>query len=243
MKIGLLFDYDGVLVPIDKRAFEDNISIDLSKTLDKLRRNYAIGIISGRDCRFLHRVIPGLHGYACIDGLEIHGGGYIVLDESVFSDKPKVLVELSLEIKNILKGNIGIHISKTFNNIPVRITIYWDVGKKPDNLGEFIRKALEKGLVVLEPVKWGEYAEFIEIRTSRRNKADAVRVLKTLLGLDRVVYFGDSLSDIPAFNEADVSILVKHEYNKDIDVKVDYIVERNNIIEWLSQCKDKLSRF
>lgn len=61
--------------------------------------------------------------------------------------------------------------------------------------------------------------------------------------MNRVVYFGDSLSDIPAFNEADVSILVKHEYNKDIDVKVDYIVERNNIIEWLSQCKDKLSRF
>ena len=47
--------------------------------------------------------------------------------------------------------------------------------------------------------------------------------------MNRVVYFGDSLSDIPAFNEADVSILVKHEYNKDIDVEVDYVVGINLI--------------
>ncbi|MEM4036932.1 MAG: hypothetical protein QW700_03915, partial [Desulfurococcaceae archaeon] len=75
------------------------------------------------------------------------------------------------------------------------------------------------------------------VHVARRSKREAVRVLKALLEVDTVVYFGDTASDIPAFAEADVSVLIRHEFNKDLNIEVDYVIEVGRLPSWVKEMK------
>ncbi|MFN3805508.1 MAG: hydrolase, partial [Pyrobaculum sp.] len=90
------------------------------------------------------------------------------------------------------------------------VTVDWrDVGSPPAGLEEALARAESMGFVV---VRYRRHP-FADIYASRRDKGDAVRLLKALLGVTHVVYLGDSENDLPAWRLADVKILVRHKYN------------------------------
>ncbi|MGB9816463.1 MAG: hypothetical protein ACPLQS_02550 [Desulfurococcaceae archaeon] len=236
MRVGLFFDFDGVLAPITENPLDVSVPSIMMNTIRSMQREYTIAVISGRDCPFLYNRIPGLNGYACIFGLEIHGGGYTVLDdEAYFSDKPRIISELAFRIEKIIGDRGGLILGRTLTGVPIGMSVYWYLDKgKPVELDELIEEAKKSKLVVNPISRWGNVAEFIEIHVSKRTKGESLRILKTLLGVDKVVYFGDSYRDIPAFNEADIRVLVKHEYNSSLsNVNVDYVVNQAELPQWL----------
>jgi hydroxymethylpyrimidine pyrophosphatase-like HAD family hydrolase len=59
--------------------------------------------------------------------------------------------------------------------------------------------------------------------------------VRGLLGVERIYYFGDSENDLPAFQEADVKILVLNPYNKHLVsvLNFDHVVEYGSLARWL----------
>lgn len=236
----LFFDYDGVLAPITPSPLSSGVYPELMTVIKSLQNeNFKVAVISGRDCPFLYENVPGLDGYACVFGLEIHGGGYTVLDEEVYRGvKPRALEDLAPRVKNILGENVGIIFGRTLSGIPLGMSVYWfkNAGK-PANLDVFANEALARGLVVYDIAKWGDFAEYVDVHVAKRSKREAVRILKTLLEVNEVVYFGDTVNDIPAFAEADVSVLVKHEFNENLNIEADYIVKVKDLPSWVNSIK------
>ncbi|MEM0000402.1 MAG: hypothetical protein QXP03_02790 [Desulfurococcaceae archaeon] len=238
--IALFFDYDGVLAPITPSPLSSGVYPELISVIKSLQNEgFKVAVISGRDCPFLYEKVPGLDGYACVFGLEVHGGGYVVLDEEVYRGvKPRAIEDLASKVKTILGDRVGAIFGRTLTGVPLGMSVYWfkDAGK-PANLEVFISEALARGLVVYDIAEWGNFAEYVDVHVARRSKREAVRVLKALLEVDTVVYFGDTASDIPAFAEADVSVLIRHEFNKDLNIEVDYVIEVGRLPSWVKEMK------
>lgn len=240
--VGFFFDYDGVLAPITSTPSGGGPDLELVSVVRSLSSEHAVAVVSGRECRYLIDRIPGLGGYACVYGLEIIAGGYVVVDEEAYLGvKPKYVEELATEIAREFSGRVGMIVGKTLQGVPVGISIYWSLNSgRPRELEHVIEKARGKGLIVYDVMKWGDYAEFMDIHIARRSKDEAIRILKTLLRVNKVVYFGDSYSDIPAFKEADVRILVRHKHNNDLRIETEYVVSANELAEWIASHKEEL---
>ncbi|MEM4482043.1 MAG: HAD hydrolase family protein, partial [Desulfurococcaceae archaeon] len=185
---------------------------------------------SAKDCWFLKKNVPHfIHGLSCINGGEVIASGYIILDESLINSSLscafKELMEessrlgIKVEIKRSILGYIG------------GLSLNWrDLGSRPAEIENLIVKAESYGLYVVDhPNLW-----FVDFYASRRNKGDSVRILKALLGVDKVVYFGDSHNDIPAFRESNISVLVEHNYNRDFNpLYIKYRVRLEELARWL----------
>jgi len=238
----LFFDYDGVLAPITADPVNSSVRADIAQLVRDLRREFKVTVVSGRDCPFLYRNLPGLDGYACVFGLEIHGGGYAVLDEEVYRGvKPRLLEELSAAARRLLGDSAGVIYGRTLSGVLVGVSIYWFVSRgKPALLEVLVKEAAARGLVIYDVAKWGDFAEYIDIHVARRSKRESIRVLKALLGVDRVVYFGDSYNDIPAFEEADARVFVKHEFNRGLEVDADYVVDAESLSAWIAKNAEAL---
>ncbi|MFN3268033.1 MAG: trehalose-phosphatase [Zestosphaera sp.] len=234
-RTGFFFDYDGVLAPITSNPSGGTPDPELINTIKSLSSEHAVAVVSGRDCRYLLERVSGLSGYACVYGLEIVAKGYVVVDEEAYLGvKPKYIEELASEITEKLSEKVGIIVGRTLQGVPLGMSIYWSLRNgRPRELEYIAEKARSKGLVVYDVMRWGDYAEFMDIHVARRSKDEAIRILKTLLDVDKVVYFGDSYSDIPAFKEADVGVLVKHKHNNDLRVEADYVVDARKLVKWL----------
>jgi hydroxymethylpyrimidine pyrophosphatase-like HAD family hydrolase len=68
---------------------------------------------------------------------------------------------------------------------------------------------------------------------SRKNKGEAVKMLKAILNLEKLIYAGDGENDIPAFKVADIAVLVRHEFNQELELDVDYEVKFEELSKWL----------
>lgn len=236
-KIGFFFDYDGVLAPITYSPSGGAPDPKLIGVIKSLNSEHAVAVVSGRDCGYLLERLPRVSGYACVYGLEILAGGYVVVDEEVYKGvKPEYVRELATEITAKFSDKMGIIVGKTLQGVPLGMSIYWLLGSgRPRELEYIAEKARSRGLIVYDVMKWGDYAEFMDIHVARRSKDEAVRILRALLNVSKVVYFGDSHSDIPAFREADVRILVRHGHNSDLNTETDYVVNANELAEWLAK--------
>lgn len=241
-KIGLFFDYDGVLAPITQSPVASRVPPVMLNIIRELQRDFEVAVVSGRDCPFLYENTPDLDGYACIYGLEVHGGNYAVLDEELYRGvKPRILEKLASRAMGTLGDGAGVILGKTLTGVPAGMSIYWYTNRGlPHGLNSIVDEARSSGLAVYDVMKWGDYAEFIDIHVARRSKRDAVRVLRALLEVDRVVYFGDSISDLPALAEADVSVFVKHRYNGHLEVAANYVVNAEDLGNWLIRNKHNL---
>ncbi|MEM4487921.1 MAG: trehalose-phosphatase [Desulfurococcaceae archaeon] len=244
LRVGLFFDYDGVLAPITRDPLGNSVSPNMRRAIEALSKHYAISIVSGRDCPYLHERVPGLLGYACVFGLEIHGGGYIVLDREVyFGSKSTHISNIYANLGNILKGKFGAIYGRTLGGTPLGLSVYWLLEEgRPKGVDVLLEEAKRAGLYVSNISKWGNFAEYVDIHLTRRTKQESVRILKTLINIDRVIYFGDAESDFPAFNEADVSVFIKHQYNTvPNEINVDYVVDYNDLPLWILRNINKIS--
>ncbi|MEM4437234.1 MAG: HAD-IIB family hydrolase [Pyrobaculum sp.] len=207
--IGLFADYDGTLVPPEETRKAPGPPEAVDAALRELSRYIKFAVVTSKACDFVKTRIPYAHGYGCINGIEIAAGGYVAVAE----DLNRELEKLSLVFKQL---DVYVEEKWTSTGVLAGVTIDWrDGGKPPVLLERVLAEAESRGLFVL---RYGRHP-FVDIYASRRNKGDAVRILKSLLGLDYVVYLGDSENDRPAWEVADVKILVRHSYNSHIKTK------------------------
>ena len=66
----------------------------------------------------------------------------------------------------------------------------------------------------------------LDITSSKSNKGDAVRALKNILGIDRVVCFGDNINDIPMFEACDECYAVANAC-MELKAKADRVIGSN----------------
>ncbi|MEZ0394138.1 MAG: HAD-IIB family hydrolase [Desulfurococcaceae archaeon] len=209
-RVGLFFDFDGTLSSLGARREEARVRPDVAAVLERLSERFVIAVVSSKDCWFLReRLQPFVRGLACINGLEIVAGGYIAHDEALMKAELVRAIE-ELRDEALATGTV-VEVKRSLLGTTAGLSIDWRGAERPEGLDALLERAKHMGLNVLEyPGLW-----FVDIYPSKRNKGDAVRILRALLGVDKVVYFGDSANDVPAFDEADVGIFVEHEHNKD----------------------------
>lgn len=227
--IGYYFDFDGTLSPIDVDRSVARPPPEALEMLRYLSERYAVAVISSKDCHFLMERLPRVHGLGCINGGEVVGGGYVAVDELIYNGGlTKVLADILKMLKEC--AECYVEEKRTLQGVLAGASVDWRAsGIMPSNLKEVLTLAKSRGLSVLT---YGNQP-FVDVYVTNRGKDSAVRILKTFLGVSKVVYVGDGENDIPAFKVADVRILVRHEYNKGLITESDYEVSFEKLPRWL----------
>lgn len=202
-RVGLFSDYDGTLVPPERTRVDPKPPEEIDAVLRELAKYVKLAVVTSKACDFVKPRVPYAHGYACINGVEVVAGGYVAVAEDLGGGIERLLPSLR-------RLDAYVEEKRTTGGRLAGVTIDWrDSGRPPGGLEELLKEAEASGLSVL---RYGRHP-FVDIYATRRNKGDAVRILKALLGVHYVVYLGDSENDIPAWELADVKILVRHRHN------------------------------
>lgn len=238
--LGLFFDYDGVLSPLNVERSQAFPSRDRLEMLSRLRsRGVVVAVISSKDCPFLMSRSLDVDAVACVNGLEIRVPGYVVVDERVLD--PSKQVEFS-KLVEMIEGAVGreayVERKRLSLGTLVGASVDWrSRGAEPSNLREVVNSVRRSGF----PVKWSPGEPFVDIYMVEVEKDLALKFLRRVLDVRKVVYFGDSLRDVPAFNVSDVKVFVRHSSNKDIRIgQVDYIVDYEELPKWVMLHVDAL---
>ncbi|MCX8186174.1 MAG: HAD-IIB family hydrolase [Sulfolobales archaeon] len=228
-EVGLFFDFDGTLSPLNVRRDEAGIRKELTDVLMKLSSSYTLVVVSSKDCYFLMSKAPFFHSYICVNGLEILTNNYILLDPSLTR---KHLVDAVNNVKTLASKMLEVYVEekRSLTKALLGLSVEWvEINKAPEGLDEVITAARGGGLTVIEY----SLNPFIDIYISNKNKGDAVKALKSLLELGEVIYVGDSENDIPAFKVCDRAVLVRHKYNEGLTADVDHEVPYEELHRWL----------
>ena len=231
-RTGFFFDYDGTLSPADvdrEYAYPPKKNIEMIGFLRS--RGHPVFIVSSKDCEFLLSRSLGVEGLACVNGVEIRARGYVLLDEKILdSERARVFNRLVEEAIELVRGDAYIELKRIATREVVGLGIDWrGRGLEPRNLSRVVEIFEKSGFYI----RRGDSMPFIDIYMISKRKSEAVEILRRLFSLEKVVYFGDSSGDEDAFRAADTSVLVRHRYNKDLSIKVDYEVNFEELSEWV----------
>lgn len=225
----IVTDLDGTLWPLDTPR--DRVSPP-REIIEEIRRVGRLVIATSKDCLFARQVIPGAEAYICVNGAEIIIDGLVCLDREVLDRRDAILrvfeaakrLDAYIEEKRSVTGNL------------IGISIDW-LGRPRPDLSHILTEARELGLSIYEP----QGAHFVDIIASKRDKGFGVRLLRQTVCRDvPVVYIGDGENDVPGFMEADLRILVRHEYNTHLSVPGAIEVRRNELPEIIRRIRSEL---
>jgi hydroxymethylpyrimidine pyrophosphatase-like HAD family hydrolase len=205
----ILLDYDGTISPIDveeKMAFP---SKDVLDAIKYAKRKVRVALVSTKACDVLIKKVDELDAYSCIGGAEV-----------LFNDRSCIDVDLvekqdnALEIINMIKNDyevskVKVEVKRTLSGLIAGFSIDWRFSKKPSSLEKILNKSMLSGMRVIVY----ENHPFVDILLSKKDKGDSVEFLRKIFNADKVVYFGDSENDLPAFLKSDISVLVLNGYN------------------------------
>lgn len=198
-------DYDGTFTSPDS---PDEPLAEAVEALRNLAEVVPVAVVTTKECAYVENKVPFAKAYACVNGIEVKAGGYVAVADDLRSG--------ALETMRTRLEALGAQLKRTSRGELAGATIDWRRRPgPPSGLAEALAEAEELGLSV---VKYSGHP-FVDIYASRKNKGDAVKVLKALLGANYVVYIGDSENDIPAWLAADVRIIVRHKYNKALSLE------------------------
>jgi HAD superfamily hydrolase (TIGR01484 family) len=228
-RIGIFFDFDGTLSPLNVCRDDARVRDDVAEVLKELVKYYVVAIVSSKDCYFLRSRTPYISNYVCINGLEILTNDYVVNDSAVLRED---LVRALEDVYSLAKKleNVYVEGKRSLLGPLLGVSIDWrGFEGVPKGLEEVVEVATSKGLNVINY----RYNPFVDIYISKRDKGEGVKVLRSLLNLGKLIYVGDGENDIPAFKLADISVLVRHEFNQELKVGVNFEVRFEELSRWL----------
>ncbi|MGC9118819.1 MAG: HAD hydrolase family protein [Thermoproteus sp.] len=210
MSIALFADLDGTLVPPELMRRDPSLPLELEYALRELAHRIPFAVVTTKECGLAARAVPFAAAYACVNGIEVRAGGYVAIAEGLKS------AELDRVLRSAGTLDALVEAKRTWDGRLAGVTIDWrERGVPPRGLEQVLNTAASLGLKV---VRYSRHP-FVDIYGADVDKGRAVRLLKALLGVEHVVYMGDSENDLPAWAEADVRIVVRHALNRDLPVE------------------------
>lgn len=232
-QIGFFFDYDGVLSPVESERSRAYPSSDRLEMISYLRSiKVMVAVVSGKDCPFLMERGLNVDAIACVNGLEIRIPGYVVIDERVLNvSKQTEFSGFVSEVERVVGREAYVEKKRISLGPAIGISIDWrSKGGKPHKLREIMYLAEKSGFAV----SYAAGEPFIDIHIVKSEKDLAVSFLRKIFDIKKVVYFGDSQRDLPAFKVSDVRVFVKHGSNEGIVLDlVDYTVSYDALSKWV----------
>jgi HAD superfamily hydrolase (TIGR01484 family) len=206
-------DYDGTLCALELPREDAFISPRLRRVLIKVSKQTKLAIVTTKDLAFVKDRVPFAHGFAASCGLELQVGEKVVVDERAREPNKKLERAYEDTLKTILRirDNIMIERKETEDGDLLAFCIDWRLSRNWDEAHKKSIPALalckEAGLHVVE----SDISPYANIYPFEIDKGTAFTRLRTEMGITgRVIYFGDSEADDPAFQVADISVGVKH---------------------------------
>jgi len=205
-RAAVCLDFDGTLAPIVDDPGEAYVHPDAGSVLAALGAQFqAVAVVTGRPVRQV-LALGDLEevGRRIADA----GGRLIVLgqygNERWSTDEPRVrsprpprgLATLMTELPQLLEqaGADGAHLEEKGLAVAVHTRRLPDSAAALDRLTPLLEKAAERHGLVLEPGR-----QVVEIRAPGMDKGAAVRSLQKELRADAIVFAGDDLGDVEAF--------------------------------------------
>jgi hydroxymethylpyrimidine pyrophosphatase-like HAD family hydrolase len=202
LKISALFsDYDGTLAPEDVAREASRVPKDVQDALFRLSSSVPIAIVTSKDIGFIRPRAVFAQAWSCVSGLET-----VLSDGRVFAAPVKGLREALEYVKRNDDSGLTLELKHSTTGDVLGFSLDWRNAAPPD---EYIRTTIEAmtrmGLtVVYDPTR-----PYVDFFGAKPDKGRAVRELKRLLGVSgNVLFIGNSITDNPAFEEADVAICV-----------------------------------
>jgi len=213
-------DLDGTLWPLDTPR---NKVAAPREVIDSIKRIGLLIVATSKDCPFAMRVIPEADAYICVNGAEIVAKNHIVLDREVV-EKQKLLETLLNIAKDL---DAFIEEKRSLTGLLIGFSVDWSGKARPD-LTHLVAKAEEHGFNIYEP----RGGHFLDVYASHMNKGIGVRLIKQFMcGESPIVYIGDGENDLPGFAEADLRILIRHEYNTHLSVPGAIEIRRDQLLD------------
>jgi len=229
VSIALFTDLDGTLTPPERGRGE--LPREVDEALQELAKLIPVAIVTTKECSLAAARVPYAAAYACINGAEVKAGGYVAVAEDL---NPETLAHVAKAAERL---DAYVEVKRTTFGSLAGLTIDWrGVGRPPAGLDAVVAEAERRGLTVL---KYGGHP-FVDIYATRRDKGDAVRLLKAFLGVSHVVYMGDSENDIPAWKAADIKIVVRHRYNAHLSAEGAIPIPQEELPNYLRQVANNI---
>ena len=205
--------YEGVVASYEETS---RPRPEVEEVLAELSKNVPVAIVTSESYSFIRpRTERFAWAWACLNGLEVITRDdrvrYLPCGCEIYEREPKVK-----EVLNIARETFGsdevLIVERWSGATLVGLRIDWRKGVDARKLNVIVREATSRGLRVVEY----RQRPYVDILSSGLDRGHAVRMLKSVLGLEEpVMYLGDSESDNPAFREVEVPVAVMHELNRD----------------------------
>ncbi|HUI00090.1 MAG TPA: hypothetical protein VLU99_05440 [Nitrososphaerales archaeon] len=201
---GLFSDYDGTLAPVDVPAASSRIPESVARPLRALGTKVPVAIVTSKDHSFIRPRTPFASAWACVSGLEI-----VMRDGRDYADStPGLPLRQGLDlVRRQAWTAVRLELKRSIDGRLLGFSIDWRGSRPPRRLGQITAELEALGLHLVRDPSW----PFVDVFGAVPDKGRAVARLGRLLAIEGTTLFlGDSLSDNPAFHEADVSIGVDH---------------------------------
>jgi hydroxymethylpyrimidine pyrophosphatase-like HAD family hydrolase len=204
LKIGAIFsDYDGTLAPEDVTREASHVPKDVQDALLRLSSSVPVAIVTSKDFGFIRPRTDFARAWSCVSGIET-----VLSDGRVFGTPVKGLHEALQYVKRHDHSGLTLEIKHGITGEILGFSLDWRNAAPHE---EYVRTTMEALTRLGLAVAYDPTRPYVDFFGAKPDKGRAVRELKKLLGVSgNVLFFGNSITDNPAFDEADLGICVAH---------------------------------
>jgi HAD superfamily hydrolase (TIGR01484 family) len=224
--IALFTDLDGTLIPPELVRSKPEVPPPLNAALRKVAELVPVAVVTTKDCGFAARSVPYAAAYSCINGIEVRAERYVAVARGLNTAAVEEVYKAASALEAYVEAK------RTWHGELAGVTVDWRGRDTPPcGLEEVLQLAQRLGLKIL---RYSRHP-FADVYGADVDKGKAVRLLKALLGVRHVVYMGDSENDLPAWREADVKLLIRHNLNRGLHIPGTIPVKYEDLPSYLEE--------